>query len=41
MKLTIDFSNEIGKIKAMHAVGQPPIYGQNMRKYYNRCRYIF
>ena len=30
MKLTIDFSNEIGKIKAMHAVGQPPIYGQNM-----------
>ena len=27
MKLTVDFSKSVGKIKAMHAVGQPPIYG--------------
>ena len=29
MKLTVDFSNAIGKIKAMHAVGQPPFFGMN------------
>ena len=29
MKLSVDFSKSIGKIKAMHAVGQPPIYGMN------------
>ena len=27
MKLTVDFSKALGKIKAMHAVGQPPFLG--------------
>ena len=31
MKLTVDFSKSVGKIKAMHAVGQPPIYGMNFQ----------
>lgn len=26
-QLSFDFDNKIGKIKAMHGVGQPPIMG--------------
>ena len=29
--ISVDFSKSIGKIKAMHAVGQPPIYGMNFQ----------
>ena len=29
MKLTVDFSKSVGKIKAMHAVGQPPFLGMD------------
>lgn len=27
MKITIDVNQALGKIKPMHAVGQPPLYG--------------
>ncbi len=30
MKLKVNFEKSIGKIKAMHAVGQPPFYGIDM-----------
>ena len=36
MKLTVDFSKAIGKIKAMHAVGQPPFYGM----YFENFKYL-
>ena len=35
-KLSIDFSKAIGRIKAMHAVGQPPFYGM----YFEMFRYL-
>ncbi len=36
MKLTVDFSKAVGKIKAMHAVGQPPFFGM----YFDAFRYL-
>ncbi len=30
MKLNVNFEKKVGKIKAMHAVGQPPFYGIDM-----------
>ncbi len=36
MQLSVDFSNKIGPIKAMHAVGQPPFYGM----YFDHFRYL-
>ncbi len=34
MKLTVDFSKAVGKIKAMHAVGQPPFLGMNFEPFH-------
>ena len=28
-KISVDFSKSVGKIKAMHAVGQPPFFGMD------------
>ncbi len=36
MKLTVDFEKAVGKIKAMHAVGQPPFYGM----YFDKFKYL-
>ena len=36
MQLTVDFSKNLGKIKAMHAVGQPPFYGMD----FSYCKYL-
>ena len=36
MKLNVDFSKTLGKIKAMHAVGQPPFFGM----YFDAFRYL-
>ena len=35
-KISVDFSKSIGKIKAMHAVGQPPFYGMD----FSYCKYL-
>ena len=32
MKLQVDFKKPLAKIKAMHAVGQPPFYGMYFEK---------
>ncbi len=32
-KISVDFENSVGRIKAMHAVGQPPFLGMNFEKF--------
>lgn len=36
MKLTVDFSKALGKVKPMHAVGQPPFFGM----YFDHFHYL-
>ena len=34
MKVTVDFSKQLGKIKPMHAVGQPPLEGMGTEHFH-------